>query len=205
MVSDWPTPTVSISTTSKPAASQRSMASRVRRATPPSWLCEGEGRMKAPFSRLSRSIRVLSPKDRPARPRRRGIDRQHRHLQPLTAQHHPKGLDEGGLAHPRRPRKADAQRLAPMPLQRLQQGQRIGAMIRPPAFHKRDRAGQRPPLARKDAGPEIVDIHDLSSRAPHRKSRTRSSLVSQIPQGEARKGRGTASPRTHWPSAPPAR
>lgn len=44
-VSDWPTPTVSTSTTSKPAASQSSMVSRVFAATPPSVPEEGEGRM----------------------------------------------------------------------------------------------------------------------------------------------------------------
>ena len=43
-VSDWPVPTVSTMTTSKPAASQRSIASRVRAATPPRLPPEGEGR-----------------------------------------------------------------------------------------------------------------------------------------------------------------
>ena len=43
----WPTPTVSTSTTSKPAASHSRSASRVRRATPPSSPPDGEGRMKA--------------------------------------------------------------------------------------------------------------------------------------------------------------
>ena len=43
-VSDWPTPTVSTRTTSKPAASQSSMVSRVIRATPPSVPPDGEGR-----------------------------------------------------------------------------------------------------------------------------------------------------------------
>ena len=61
-VSDWPTPTVSISTTSKPAASHRVTASRVRRATPPRCVWLGDGRMKASRSRDKRSIRVLSPK-----------------------------------------------------------------------------------------------------------------------------------------------
>ena len=45
--SDWPTPTVSTSTTSKPAASHSSIASRVRRATPPSVPPAGDGRMNA--------------------------------------------------------------------------------------------------------------------------------------------------------------
>ena len=65
MVSDWPTPTVSTITTSYPAASHKMIASRVRRATPPSAARLGEGRIKAPGSRLSRSIRVLSPRIEP--------------------------------------------------------------------------------------------------------------------------------------------
>ena len=35
-ISDWPTPIVSTTTTSKPTASHSNIASRVRRATPPS-------------------------------------------------------------------------------------------------------------------------------------------------------------------------
>ncbi|PWC75614.1 hypothetical protein TSH64_12310 [Azospirillum sp. TSH64] len=64
-VSDWPTPTVSTTITSKPAASQTSIASRVRRATPPSVAPAGEGRMKAAGSRDRSTIRVLSPKIEP--------------------------------------------------------------------------------------------------------------------------------------------
>ena len=60
-VSDWPTPTVSTSTTSKPAASHSSIASRVRRATPPRVPPDGDGRMNACGSRARRSMRVLSP------------------------------------------------------------------------------------------------------------------------------------------------
>ena len=62
VVSLWPTPTLSTRTTSNPAASQSSMVSRVRRATPPTESPAGEGRMKARASRLSRSMRVLSPR-----------------------------------------------------------------------------------------------------------------------------------------------
>ena len=40
-------------------------AARVRRATPPKAAEEGEGRINAPFSRLSLSIRVLSPRIEP--------------------------------------------------------------------------------------------------------------------------------------------
>lgn len=42
-VSDWPTPTVSTRTTSYPAASTTTMASRVARATPPRVPAVGEG------------------------------------------------------------------------------------------------------------------------------------------------------------------
>ena len=64
-VSDWPTPTVSTMTTSKPAASQTSMASRVRRATPPRFPPMG-GRPNE-GGRIPREgvIRVLSPRIEP--------------------------------------------------------------------------------------------------------------------------------------------
>ncbi|MGY3360425.1 hypothetical protein ACVWZK_007088 [Bradyrhizobium sp. GM0.4] len=64
-VSDWPMPTVSTSTTSKPAASHSSIASRVLAATPPSVPEDGEGRMKASSEAESRAIRVLSPRIEP--------------------------------------------------------------------------------------------------------------------------------------------
>ena len=65
VVSAWPTPIVSTMTTSKPAASQRSMVSRVLAATPPSVPEEGEGRTKAAGSAESRFMRVLSPRIEP--------------------------------------------------------------------------------------------------------------------------------------------
>ena len=66
--SDCPTPTVSTSTVSNPAASHSSTASRVRRATPPSVPEEGDGRMKALAWRPRSAIRVLSPRiDPPVR------------------------------------------------------------------------------------------------------------------------------------------
>jgi hypothetical protein len=64
----WPTPTVSITITSNPAASQASAASRVRRVTPPNVAPAGEGRMNAAGLFASRCIRVLSPRiDPPVR------------------------------------------------------------------------------------------------------------------------------------------
>ena len=64
-ISLCPTPTVSINITSKPAASQSMIVSRVLRVTPPKVPPEGEGRMKEFFSRDRSSIRVLSPRIEP--------------------------------------------------------------------------------------------------------------------------------------------
>src|SRR6516162_494752 len=64
-VSAWPTPTVSTSTVSNPAASQSRIASRVRRATPPTRSPAEEGRMKAPGAFASSVMRVLSPRMAP--------------------------------------------------------------------------------------------------------------------------------------------
>ena len=61
-VSLCPTPTVSINTTSYPAASHSTIVSRVLRATPPSDPAEGEGLINAFGSTPSFSIRVLSPR-----------------------------------------------------------------------------------------------------------------------------------------------
>ncbi len=61
-VSDCPTPTVSINTLRKPAASHNRIVSRVRRATPPRCPPDGEGRMNACGSADKCSIRVLSPR-----------------------------------------------------------------------------------------------------------------------------------------------
>ena len=62
ITSDWPTPTVSTRITSKPAASHNAIASRVRRATPPSAALDGLGRINAFGCLDNRSIRVLSPR-----------------------------------------------------------------------------------------------------------------------------------------------
>ena len=64
-VSLWPTPTVSTITTSWPAASSTSIASRVLAVTPPSVPPVGLGRMKASASTDRRSMRVLSPRIEP--------------------------------------------------------------------------------------------------------------------------------------------
>ena len=64
-VSDCPTPTVSISVTSNPAASQSNIDSRVRRVTPPSVVPAGDGRINAWGLTLNKGMRVLSPRIEP--------------------------------------------------------------------------------------------------------------------------------------------
>ena len=77
VISDWPTPTVSIQTLLKPAASQTSMVSRVRPATPPSEPREGEGRMKA-FGSIDKLFHArFVAEDAAASDRTGGIDAQH--------------------------------------------------------------------------------------------------------------------------------
>ena len=61
-VSDCPTPTVSTSTVSNPAAAMTTIASRVARATPPRVPDDGEGRTNASGLAASFAIRVLSPR-----------------------------------------------------------------------------------------------------------------------------------------------
>ena len=63
--SAWPTPTVSTSTRSKPAASHSAILSRVRLATPPSVVPAGDGRTNARGCRASSVMRVLSPRIEP--------------------------------------------------------------------------------------------------------------------------------------------
>ncbi len=97
-VSDWPMPTVSTSTTSKPAASHSNMASRVFAATPPSVPEDGEGRMKA-FGWADRSfIRVLSPRIEPPVRAEEGSTASTATLWPLLDQIHAEHIDGGRLA-----------------------------------------------------------------------------------------------------------
>jgi hypothetical protein len=100
IVSDWPTPTVSISTTSKPAASQSATASRVRRATPPRCVWLGEGRMKARGGRGQPLHPRLVAEDRAARAGRGRVDRQHRHAQPRPVSIVPKASMKVDLPTP---------------------------------------------------------------------------------------------------------
>ena len=103
-VSDWPTPTVSTSTTSKPAASTTTIASRVARATPPSVPDVGDGRMNASRFVGEAGHPGLVAEDAAARHGRRRVDGEHRHPVTLTDQHRAERVDERRLADAREPR-----------------------------------------------------------------------------------------------------
>ena len=80
--SDWPTPTVSTRTTSKPAASHSSSASAVRRATPPRSPRDGVGRMNACGVAGQLGHAGLVAEDRAAGAARRRVDGEHRQRRP---------------------------------------------------------------------------------------------------------------------------
>ncbi len=112
IVSDCPTPTVSISTTSYPAASQTSMLSRVLRATPPSVPAVGEGRMNAAvLGGQSRHPRFVA-EDAAAADAARRIDGQHSDAPPATDKIEPESVDERAFARAGRAGDADADRVA---------------------------------------------------------------------------------------------
>ena len=130
-VSDWPTPTVSTITVSKPAASTSSMVSRVRRATPPRVAPAGEGRMKAPCRRDSSSMRVLSPRIEPPPRLDEGSMASTASERPLLEQRQAEALDEGRLADARHAGDAEPHRFARVRQQRA------------PAAHRRARDDRR--------------------------------------------------------------
>ena len=103
----------------------------------------------------------LVAQNRPARPGRGGIHRQHGHAQVAARQHQAEAFDEGGLADPRRARQPDPQRL-PVRVEAGQQGQRKVPVIVAPAFDQGDRAGQAAPVARLEAIEKLRDVepHD---------------------------------------------
>ena len=77
VTSDWPTPTVSTSTTSYAAASSTSIAWVVARATPPSVPALGRGPDVGVGSADSSAIRVLSPSTEPPVRTERRVDGEH--------------------------------------------------------------------------------------------------------------------------------
>ena len=146
-VSDWPTPTVSTRTTSWPAASTTSIASRVRRATPPRVPPAGEGRMKAFASPASRVMRVLSPRIEPPPSREEGSTASTASRWPRDRTCRPKLSMKVDLPTPGAPEM-------PMRIERPVRGSRIsssavgeGAVVGPGRFHQGDGLGQSPAVA----------------------------------------------------------
>jgi len=74
------------------------------------------------------------PQNRPARPRRTGINSQNSNPHPKRGQHGAKAFNECGFAHARRPRQPDAQRAALRFGNLFDQLHRAGAMIGPRTF-----------------------------------------------------------------------
>ena len=146
--SDWPTPTVSTSTTSKPAASHTSIASRVRRATPPSVPLDGDGRMNARGVRDSCSMRVLSPRIDPPPRVLDGSTASTATSCPAPTRCETERLDERRLPRARRAADADTGRSA-----RSRAAARRGARPRRSRWSgarrldERDRASERSPVA----------------------------------------------------------
>ena len=150
--SDWPTPTVSTSTTSKPAASHSSIASRVRRATPPSVPPVGDGRMKASgrarelapcgSCRRGSSRRCACSTGRRRAPRRGG---------PRRRACRPSASMNVDLPAPGRAGDPDARsRRRCAGSSSSSSAAASSAVVGPGRLDERDRPGQRPPVARRD-------------------------------------------------------
>ena len=150
-VSLWPTPTVSITITSKPAASQASAASRVRRVTPPSVAPAGDGRMKASGAWARRCMRVLSPRIEPPERRLEGSTASTATWWPCSITCAPSASIRVDLPAPGVPEMPSSHRVAGRRQQALEQPLRLLLVIGLPRFDQRDRARQRPPVAVQDA------------------------------------------------------
>ena len=92
-----------------------------------------------------------------------GVDRQHRNLVTAFDQERPEHVDGGGLADAGRTGDADADRLAGIGQQRLQQIARRGLMVGAPAFDQRDRARQRRAAAAAQLLCQLADIELATS------------------------------------------
>jgi hypothetical protein len=144
--SDCPTPTVSTSTTSNPAASQTSIASRVRRATPPRVPPDGDGRMNACGARDSCSMRVLSPRIEPPPRVLDGSTASTATSCPASTRFRPSvsmnvDFPAPGAADP------DPRRAAGRRQQLVEKCRRLVAVIGTGRFHERDRLGERASVA----------------------------------------------------------
>ena len=105
--SSCPTPTVSMITKSRPAASSTSAASLVARASPPRWPRVAMLRMNTPASPACACMRTRSPRMAPPVKGLVGIDRDDAHGVPGRAQLGGQPIDERALARAWRAGDAD--------------------------------------------------------------------------------------------------
>src|SRR5262249_16259528 len=177
--SDWPTPTVSTITTSKPAASHRSIASRVRRRPPPGGGAGGGGAGGGGgHERGARAgelpHRSLVAEDRPAGARARRVDGEDGDAMALLDEPEAECLDERRLPRAGRARDADANRVTGAWEQLREQLGRLVAMVGPRRLDRRDGPRQRAP----------VPVADLLSELAHPERRCRrSSRISAAARG----------------------
>ena len=162
-VSAWPTPTVSTSTVSNPAASHSRIASRVRRATPPARSPAEDGRINAAGDRASSVMRVLSPRMAPP-PRFDAGSTASTAIAPAELDSfEAKAFDEGRFAGTRRAGNADANGTSRVRQQRFDEPLGFLAMIGAGGFDQSDGAGERPPIALPQSRDQLLGGHAIFS------------------------------------------
>jgi len=155
-VSDWPTPTVSTMTVSKPRrlGQQHGLARAPRHAAQ-----GGAGRRRADergvLARQLFHARLVA-QDRAAAALGRGIDRQHGERAAALDQGEAEALDEGRLSDPGNASDAEPHRPAGVRQQAGQQ--RIGAlaMIGPRRFDQGDGLGERTTIPAQQGGQQRI-------------------------------------------------
>ena len=158
VTSDWPTPTVSTNTTSKPAASTTTIVSRVARATPPRTPDDGDGRMNARSSTDSRDIRVLSPRMLPPVRVDDGSTASTATRLPLAVRSLPRASTNVDLPGPGHAGDADAVGAAGL---RQQPGQQLLGrllVVAPRRLDERDGPAERRAVGGEDAGLVGVEV-----------------------------------------------
>ena len=180
--SDWPTPTVSTSTTSKPAASHTSIASRVRRATPPSVPPDGDGRMNA--SRPARQLlhaRLVAEDRTAARARSTGRPRAPPPRCPASTRCRPSASMNVDFPAPGAPLMPTRVAAPVAGRSSSSSADRVVAMIGARRLDERDRARERAPVAGAHR------VGERSSRSS-RSSRGRRCAGAPTPGSPTRRG-----------------
>ena len=154
-ISDWPTPTVSTSTTSWPAASHSRSASRAPRDAAE----RAAGRRRAD-ERLGAAREPLHTglvaEDRAAAAAARRIDGQHREPVAVVDEVEAERLDERRLPRARRAADADAYRAARRGQQLVEERDRFFTMVGARRLDERDRTSERRPVAGLDRVGELT-------------------------------------------------